>query len=99
MARKKTVFSEIDLLWAETQLATWKEYVDKNPIAKLRDRFDPTTGKLVQNIEGQGNYIQNLMKNYLLLLKEIDAMRETEEAKQILVRGDNTLSPFERGEL
>lgn len=89
MAIKKTTFIDIELEWAEKQLATWKEYIDKNPINELQDRVEykqTKTGGLmpmvVSTIENQGKFIQETMKNYLSLLKEVDVMREKEEIKK-----------------
>jgi hypothetical protein len=88
MAKSKT-FVDVELDWAEKQLEQWKEYVDKHPLASLVDRMDYKETKngglvktVIANIETQGKFIQETMKNYLTLLKEVDAMREKEQAKQ-----------------
>lgn len=80
---KKSTYSDIELEWAETQLASWKAYVDANPLHELKDRIEwkPTAkgGMLpmvIASIEAQGKFIQETMKNYLALLKEVDVMRE-----------------------
>jgi len=93
MATKK-VYTTVELDWAEAQLATWKAYIDKNPMESLTDRLsykETKTGGLipmvVASIEQQGKFIQETMKNYLLLLKEVELMREKDEAKQKEVRG------------
>lgn len=86
---KKTTFIDVELEWAEQQLSTWKAYVDANPLHELKDRIEnkPTARgglipMVVASIEQQGKFIQETMKNYLLLLREVDAMREKEEAKK-----------------
>ena len=90
MPTKKKSFIDMDLDWAEEQLADWKAYVDANPIAKLKDRTIPN-GKggilVVANIEQQGKYIQELLKNYLLLLEHVDKLRE-KQAEKVETRGD-----------
>lgn len=85
---KKTTYIDIELQWAEEQLKSWKAYVDSNPIHKLTDRIEwkPTSRggtmpMVIASIEQQGKFIQETMKNYLALLREVDAMREKEEAK------------------
>jgi hypothetical protein len=100
---KKTTYIDIELEWAEEQLKSWKAYVDANPIHKLKDRIElkPTARggmmpMVIASIEQQGKFIQETMKNYLALLKEVDAMREKEEAKS-QVRGDQALAPHEAG--
>jgi len=104
MATKKSVFTEAELEWAETQLLSWKAYVDNNPLHELKDRIEwkPTSkgGMLpmvIASIEAQGKFIQETMKNYLALLKEVEIMREKEEAKKIASRGDKDVSLFEEG--
>lgn len=104
--KKKTAYTEVELLWAEEQLASWKKYVDENPLHKLKDRIKLKETKnggaipmVIASIEQQGKFIQETMKNYLALLKEVEIMREKEVAKQDSVRGNQTLSPFERKEI
>ncbi len=86
---KKHIFVEAELDWAEQQLETWKAYVDNNPLNELTDRIEykPTARgglmpMVVASIEQQGKFIQETMKNYLTLLKEVDTMRAAEEAKK-----------------
>lgn len=104
MAAKKNIYSEADLEWAEAQLQTWREYIDAHPIHELTDRVaykETKTGgvipMVIQTIEAQIKAITELLKNYLLLLKEVEMMREKEEAKGKNVRGNQGLSPFESG--
>jgi hypothetical protein len=89
MALNKTTYVEIELEWAENQLVSWKAYVDANPLHELKDRIEwkPTAkgGMLpmvIASIEAQGKFVQETMKNYLALLKEVDTMREKEVAKK-----------------
>lgn len=89
MAVKKTTYIDVELEFAEQQLASWKAYIDTHPIHELKDRIEwkPTAkgGMLpmvIASIESQGKFIQETMKNYLALLKEVDSMREKEEIKK-----------------
>jgi hypothetical protein len=102
--KKKTAYSEIELLWAEEQLATWKTYVDANPLDKLKERvvWKEVRGGgqmpiVSETIGQQIKTLTELMKNYLALLKEVEIMREKEEEKQKSVRGHQALSPAEAG--
>lgn len=104
--KKKTAYTEIELQWAEEQLAAWKAYVDANPLDKLKDRLSfketrngGTIPMVVASIEQQGKFLQDTMKNYLALLKEVELMREKEEQKQKSVRGQQALSPTEAGDI
>jgi hypothetical protein len=98
MATKKQTFAEIELDWAEIQLQQWKEYIDNNPLHTLKDRIEwkPTSKggtipMVIASIEQQGKFIQDTLKNYLALLKEVETMREM-EAKKVEVRGKAELS-------
>ncbi|NLR60698.1 hypothetical protein HGH93_21490 [Chitinophaga polysaccharea] len=89
MAVKKNSFITDDLDWAESQLSSWKAYVDANPLHELKDRIEwkPTSRggtipMVVSSIEQQGKFIQETMKNYLQLLEVVDRLREREELKK-----------------
>jgi hypothetical protein len=93
-APKKTTYINTELNWAEEQLASWKSYVDANPLHKLVDRIEwkPTSKggmipMVIASIESQGKFMQETMKNYLALLEVVDKLREKEEAK-VEVRGN-----------
>jgi hypothetical protein len=98
MAVRKTTYIDVELDWAETQLASWKQYVDANPLHELKDRIEwkPTAkgGMLpmvIASIESQGKFVQETMKNYLALVEVVDKLRSMEEAK-VEVRGKGELS-------
>lgn len=102
--KKKSNYIDIDLDWAEEQLFAWKAYIDAHPLHKLKDRKDMketknggTIYQVVATIEAQGKYIQETMKNYLALLKEVDLLREKEDVKKSTPRGEQALSPMEEG--
>jgi hypothetical protein len=88
MVVKKTTYINTELEWAESQLVTWRTYVNNNPLNLLVDRIEwrPTkTGTMpmvVASIEAQGKFIQETMKNYLSLLEVVDKLREKEEVKK-----------------
>lgn len=97
MAIKKNTYIEVELLWAEQQLTTWRAYVDANPLHELKDRIEwkPTAkgGMLpmvIASIESQGKFVQDTMKNYLALLETVNNLREKEEAKKT-ARGSGTV--------
>lgn len=86
MAKVNYIGAELD--WAETKLQQWQEYIDANPIHLLDDRIEHeetrtgTKVKVIATIETQGKYIQEMTKNYLSLLGEVDKMREVEDQKK-----------------
>lgn len=100
MATKKDVFINTELDWAEEQLASWKAYVDANPLHTLKDRIEwkPTAKggllpMVIASIETQGKFIQETMKNYLQLLEVVDKLREREQSK-IETRGKVEIGPL-----
>lgn len=101
---KKNNYITTELDWAEEQLASWKAYVDKNPMHKLKDRLsykETKTGGMipmvVASIEQQGKFLQETMKNYLSLLDVVNKLREADEAKKTEARGRQEVTDFESG--
>lgn len=95
MAGKKNNYITAELEWAESQLETWKSYIDAHPLHELKDRIEwkPTSKggampMVIASIEAQGKFVQETMKNYLLLLEVVDKLREIEEKKKE-ARGDS----------
>lgn len=95
MSQKKNSFITEDLDWAETQLISWKAYVDAHPLHELTDRVEwkPTSRggsipMVIASIEQQGKFIQETMKNYLALLEVVDRLREKEQQRKE-ARGDS----------
>lgn len=98
MAKKQNNYISTELDWAEEQLASWKAYVDKNPLHELKDRIEwkPTSRggtipMVIASIEQQGKFIQDTMKNYLALLEVVDKLREQEQQK-IEARGKGAIT-------
>jgi uncharacterized protein YlxP (DUF503 family) len=97
MALTKTTYINTELQWAETQLQSWKQYVDANPLHELKDRIEwkPTAKggllpMVIASIEAQGKFVQETMKNYLALLEVVEKLREREESKKE-ARGASTV--------
>lgn len=95
MATRKNNYVSTELDWAESQLVTWRAYVDAHPLHELKDRIEwKPTGKggmlpmVIASIEAQGKFVQDTMKNYLMLLEVVDKLREIEEKKKE-ARGDS----------
>lgn len=95
---KANTYINTELEWAEQQLVTWKAYVDMNPLHELKDRIEwkPTSKggampMVIASIEQQGKFVQDTMKNYLILLEVVDKLREREE-KKLELRGDSEMN-------
>jgi hypothetical protein len=95
---KNNNYISVELDWAESQLVTWKNYVDNHPLDKLTDRIEwkptargGTMPMVIASVEQQGKFIQETMKNYLSLLEVVDKLREKEEMK-IEARGKDKVT-------
>lgn len=95
---KKQIYIEAEISWANEKLQQWKEYVDSNPLATLTDRIaykqmkgGGTMPMVVANIESQIKCIRDTMKEYLVLLEQVNKMRQVEESKQKEARGSSNV--------
>jgi hypothetical protein len=95
---KANTYVNAELDWAEAQLASWKEYIDANPIHLLKDRIEwkPTSRggtmpMVIASIEQQIKAISDLMTRYLALLEVVDKLREI-EAEKIEKRGGGEIN-------
>jgi hypothetical protein len=85
---KKALYINTELEWAEQKLSEWREYIDNNPICDLKDRIEwkPTKGggtmpMVIASIESQIKSIRDTTKEYLVLLEQINKMRQDEDYK------------------
>jgi len=97
MALTSKTYINTELDWAESQLSTWREYIDANPLNEMKDRIEwkPTAKggllpMVIASIEAQGKFVQETMKNYLALLDVVDKLREKENAAK-QARGASTV--------
>lgn len=98
MATKKTNNSYIDmeLEWLEKKSTEIREYCDQ-PIHRITDRISGQ--RVIAKKEDIIKSIRETLKDYILIIEAIDRLREKEEAKGPSVRGDQELSPLEKGEI
>lgn len=94
MAVKKQTYINAELEWAEQKLLEWKQYVDDNPFQTMKDRIEwkpNSKGGLmpmvIASIESQIKCVRDTMKEYLVLLDQVEKMRQTEESKKKDVKG------------
>lgn len=99
MPTKKNNYINAELDFANIQLASWRKYIEDNPVDQLKDRIEWKTTKsggmmpmVVASIEQQGKFLQETLKNYLALAEVVDKLREREEAK-VEARGKTQLTP------
>ncbi len=98
MATKKVnTYVEMDLDWLEKKVQELREYCDATPISKIKDRV--VSGRLMATIEQQIKSVRDTLQDCAKMLEVIDKLREKEGAKGPSVRGDQELSPMEKGEI
>jgi hypothetical protein len=102
---KRNNYIDMELEWLEMKAEELRSYVDSNPLSTLIDRIQnrETRGggvipMVVATIEQQHKNIRDTLKDYALIVEAIAKLREKEEQKKMLTRGDADLSPFEQGE-
>ncbi len=98
MATKKTnnTYIGMELEWLEKKATEIREYCDQ-PIHRITDRKDG--GKVIAKKEDIIKSIRETLRDYILIVEAIDRLREKEQAKGPSVRGDQELSPLEKGEI
>jgi len=98
MATKKVnTYIEAELDWLTQRAEELKSYCDANPPHKIKDRM--VGGKVISKIEEQIKCTRETYQDYLKIIEAIDKLREKENAKGPSVRGDQELSPLEKGEI
>jgi hypothetical protein len=98
MATKKQANSYIgmELEWLDTKATEIREYCDQ-PIHQVTDRKDGQ--KVIAKKEEIIKSIRETLKDYIQIIAALDTLREKEAAKAPSVRGDQELSPLEKGEI
>lgn len=106
MSSKRNNYVSMELDFAERQLETWKVYIENNSIETLEDRWGrkemPKGGYtmvVTATRESQIKCVQDTLAKYLMLLEQVNNMREAEEKKKIDNRGGQELSPNETGDI
>jgi len=94
MATRRQTYINAELEWAEQKLLEWRQYVDDNPFQSMKDRIEwkPTSKggmipMVIASIESQIKCVRDTMKEYLLLLEQVERMRQVEENKKVDVKG------------
>ena len=88
-----------ELAWLESKANSIKEYVDANPYHEVEDRtnikydkFGNSYDEVVQKIEAIHKSLREAMRDYALLLSQIDKLREEEKRKEVEARGGKELN-------
>lgn len=95
-SKKANNYIDMELDWLEKKAQELREYCD-SPISKIKDRI--VSGRLMATIEQQVKSVRETLQDYAKIIEVIDKLREKEAAKGPSVRGDQELSPMEKGEI
>lgn len=92
-AKKKELFIDVELDFAEKSLKQWRDYIEANPIHEIKDRWGqkemPKGGQtwvVTATAEQQIKCVQDTLTKYLQLVETVNKLREIEENK-IQARG------------
>lgn len=96
MSKKATTYIDLELEWLEKKAEEIKLYCNQ-PIHQITDRKDGI--KIVAKKEDIVKSIRETLQDYIKIIDAIDRLREKEDAKKLLTRGDQELSPMEKGEI
>lgn len=106
MISKGNKYAGMELEWLEMKAEEQRAYVDANPLTSLTDRmqYKETKGggiipMCVATIEQQHKNIRDTLKDYAQIVEVIIRLREKEEMKKTLTRGDANLTPLEEGQI
>lgn len=94
--KKSNSYIEMELKWLEKKASEIREYAEQ-PIHKIVDRKDGQ--RVIAKKEEIIKSIRETLKDYISIIEAIDKLREKESAKGPQVRGDQELSPMEKGEI
>ena len=82
-------FTNVDLDWAESQLKTWRTFVDDHPYHEAEDRitlketknggFIPVTCATIEQVQKN---LRETMKDYLALLEIVKRLRSDDSEKK-----------------
>lgn len=94
--KKSNSYIEMELEWLEKKASEIREYCDQ-PIHKINDRKEGM--RVIAKKEDIIKSIRETLKDYILIIEAIDKLRDKEASKGPSVRGDQELSPIEKGEI
>src|SRR5882762_10142419 len=97
MATKKVLYIEMELDWLESKAEELRAYCDQKPIVEITDRR--VKGKVTGTVEQQIKSIRDTLQDYIKIIEAISKLREKEESKKIVTRGDQELTPIETGDV
>lgn len=94
--RGNNSYIDMELDWLDKKATEIREYCDQ-PIHKIVDRKEGI--RVIAKKEEIIKSIRETLKDYILIVEAIDKLRDKEASKGPSVRGDQELSPMEKGEI
>jgi hypothetical protein len=98
MAQKNKYTLE-DLDWLEETLKQLKAYVDNNNFGDLKDRLETVMSakgtpviKIIATKEAQMKSLREALKDYVVMLAEVDRLREEQTKKDVEIRGGGKIN-------
>lgn len=97
MSKRKYTIADLD--WMETHLSEMKKYVEANPLSTIKDRTEVVMSakgtpviKVVATKEAQIRELRSTLKEALIMIRELEELREQRATKEIEVRGGGQIN-------
>ncbi len=95
MAAKKNSYIGMDIEFAETQIASYRKWLEDNPYEEIADRKEVQLNKktggsfltTVQTKEAIQKAHRDTTKEYLQMIEVVDRLRSIDEVKKKAARG------------
>lgn len=104
MAKNKYTLQDLD--WLEVILKELKAYVDNNPFGSLEDRLETVMSakgtpviKIIATKEAQIKALRDALKDYVMMIAEVDRLREEKAAKEVEIRGGGQINGMMQAKL
>lgn len=99
MANNKSSYISVELFWLEKKISELQQAVDNYSLEKLEDRYGPRAmpnGKIVDALvsskEDQLKTVAFIMEKLPKMLQGLDDLREKEDKRKALTKGDVEVS-------
>lgn len=94
--KKQNTYIGQELDYLEEKANNIKRFLDDNPFHEVQDRYSEPdfkgSRKVVATIEQIQTSLRNSYKDYLQIMEVVDKLRQKDEEKKLLTRGDAEMS-------
>jgi hypothetical protein len=95
-----------DLEWLDAKLKSLRDYVDNNPFETLEDRLETVMSakgtpviKIIARKEDQIKEIRACLKEYIIMLADLNKLREARAVSDMELRGGGSINGMMKAKL